>query len=267
VTGGKDGCVILKPISKIDEKPEQIKAHALFFGGITALCMSKTRTMLYTAGGDGSIMAWNYGGKPNPNQPVSSNDMNASVRQLPELARVPGSQIKLFKAILKEEFERKEKKAKEEFKEQMAGELSKIKDKLLALLAENDRVTDIEKLERDEFVIDVPRQSKVISEGDKECEDIRKEAEKTVLRLELLRNRVKKSTWDTMEEQQKAVKSIQNDTLVFNFPVRNREENEQRRFGQVCQMRKIELKERYTRLEKELKEGLDEAEFSSRSIE
>ena len=134
-------------------------------------------------------------------------------------------------------------------------------------MAENDRVTDIEKLERDEFVIDVPRQSKVISEGDKECEDIRKEAEKTVLRLELLRNRVKKSTWDTMEEQQKAVKSIQNDTLVFNFPVRNREENEQRRFGQVCQMRKIELKERYTRLEKELKEGLDEAEFSSRSIE
>jgi len=54
---------------------------------------------------------------------------------------------------------------------------------------------------------------------------------------------------------------------VFNYPVRNREENEQRRFGQVCQMRKIELKERYTRLEKELKEGLDEAEFSSRSIE
>lgn len=107
----------------------------------------------------------------------------------------------MFKAILKEEFERKEKKAKEEFKEQMVGELNKIKDKLLALLAENDRVTDIEKLERDEFVIDVPRQSKVISEGEKECSDIRNEAEKTVLRLELLRDRVKASTWDTMEEQ------------------------------------------------------------------
>jgi len=39
----------------------------------------------------------------------------------------------------------------------MVAELSKIKDKLLALLAENDRVTDIEKLERDEFVIDVAR--------------------------------------------------------------------------------------------------------------
>jgi hypothetical protein len=109
---------------------------------------------------------------------------------------------------LREEFERKEKKAKEEFKESMVGELSKIKDKLLALLAENDRVTDIERLERDEFVIDVPRRDKVRGEGEKECEDIRKEAEKTVLRLELLRDRVKHSTWDTMEVQQKAVKSI-----------------------------------------------------------
>ena len=144
----------------------------------------------------------------------------------------------------------------------MVGELSKIKDRLLALLAENDRVTDIERLERDEFVIDVPRKDKVRGEGEKECEDIRKEAEKTVLRLELLRDRVKQSTWDTMEVQQKAVKSIQSDTLVFNYPVRNREGPETRRLGQVVNMRKIELKERFNRAEKELKEGLDEAEFS-----
>jgi hypothetical protein len=41
----------------------------------------------------------------------------------------------------------------------------------------------------------------VNEEAEKECEEIREEAEKTVLRLELLRNRVKKSTWDTMEQQ------------------------------------------------------------------
>jgi hypothetical protein len=77
--------------------------------------------------------------------------------------------------------------------------LTLIKDKLFALLAENERVTDIERLERDEYIIDVDRRDKVFVEGEKECEEIRKEAEKTVLRLELLRERVKKSTWDTME--------------------------------------------------------------------
>ena len=58
-------------------------------------------------------------------------------------------------------------------------------------MAENERVTDIERLERDEFVIDVERKDRVFNEGENECEDIRREAEKTVLRLELLRERVK----------------------------------------------------------------------------
>jgi hypothetical protein len=33
--------------------------------------------------------------------------------------------------------------------------LTGIKDKLMALLAENETVTDIERLERDEFIVDV----------------------------------------------------------------------------------------------------------------
>jgi len=38
-------------------------------------------------------------------------------------------------------------------------ELNGIKDSLRDLLEENDRVTDIEKLVRDEFVVDVSRKS------------------------------------------------------------------------------------------------------------
>lgn len=63
--------MLLKHLSNPNEEAEQIKAQALFFGGITSLCLSRSRTMLYTAGGDGAIMAWKYGGKPNPNQPIT----------------------------------------------------------------------------------------------------------------------------------------------------------------------------------------------------
>ena len=69
----------------------------------------------------------------------------------------------------------------------MMKELSKIKDELMTLIAENIRCTEIEKLERDEFVIDINRRDQVNEEAEKECEEIRQEAEKTVLRLELLR--------------------------------------------------------------------------------
>jgi len=37
------------------------------------------------------------------------------------------------------------------------SELNVIKNKLFELLDENDKVTDIEKLERDEFIIDVDK--------------------------------------------------------------------------------------------------------------
>lgn len=128
--------------------------------------------------------------------------------KLPELERVTISKIRVFSKILEEQFMQKEEGKKQEFRQAMLQELEKVKDKLMVLLEENERVTDIERLERDEFVIDVSRKNKVEGEGDLECSEIRKEAEKTVLRLELLRDRVKKSTWDTMEVHQKAIKSI-----------------------------------------------------------
>jgi hypothetical protein len=40
-------------------------------------------------------------------------------------------------------------------------ELNKIKDGLMTLIAENERCTEIEKLERDEFVIDIDRKDQV----------------------------------------------------------------------------------------------------------
>jgi cell division protein ZapA (FtsZ GTPase activity inhibitor) len=69
-------------------------------------------------------------------------------------------------------------------------ELKVIKNKLHDLLAENEKVTDIERLERDDFVIDVERGEQINHEGEQICEEIRKEAEKTTLKLELLKERV-----------------------------------------------------------------------------
>lgn len=123
-------------------------------------------------------------------------------------------------------------------------ELMEIKKGLMTLLSENERVTDLERLDRDEFVIDVKRKDQVFDEGEKECEEIRKEAEKTVLRLQLLRERVKQSTWDTMEVPQKAIQSIQSDTLIFNYPIRERNPAELRRLTQVESMRKVEIREK-----------------------
>lgn len=116
ITGGKDGNVLLRRVSNPSEQPTNIKAHSVFSGGISAICVSQNKTTLYTAGGDGSIFSWNIGGKPTTQAVTSNVSANAAIKKLPELMKVHGSQIKLYKQILKEEFEIKEEAAKEEFK-------------------------------------------------------------------------------------------------------------------------------------------------------
>jgi hypothetical protein len=224
--------------------------------------MSLNRSTIYSAGGDGSIMAWTYGGKPNPNQPIHSNTNDPVLASLPLVERCAVSKIKLFTQLLREEFMAREEAKKQQFRGVMLEELEQIKAKLMDLLEENERVTDIERLDRDEFIIDEKRMENVVNEGVKESEEIRKEAEKTVLRLELLRERVMESTWNTMQTQQTAIKSIQGDTLIFNYPVRKRLPQELRRLDQIKTMRVIELREKMKRLESQLRESLDEEEFT-----
>lgn len=181
---------------------------------------------------------------------------------MPTLERAPIEKIRLFGEVLEDEFRKETEGAKEAFRQTLIGELAQIKDNLLQLLAENEVATDLERLERDEFVIDCKRRDRIEQEGEQECSEIRKEAEKTVLRLELLRERVKESTWDKMEVQSRAVKSIQSDTLIFNYPVRKRENNEMRVLNIVINQRRMELQEKLSRLESGLKESLEEEEFS-----
>lgn len=64
-TGGKDGIIKLRNRSRVSASDE-IKAHAIHTGGVTALCFSKFRTIVYSAGGDGQFLVWNIGSNPNP---------------------------------------------------------------------------------------------------------------------------------------------------------------------------------------------------------
>jgi len=143
--------------------------------------------------------------------------------------------------------------------------LKDIQKKLRDLLDENETVTDIERLERDDFVVDLIKQTQFIEEGDNVCMDIRKEAEKTNLKLELLRKRIEESTWAKMNEHSTAMKSIQNDNLVYNFSVRHKTAQETKTLAMLVVQRKIELMEKYRRMENKLKECINMRDFSHMS--
>lgn len=115
---------------------------------------------------------------------------SGEIAQMPTLNPLNVEDMKLFTDVMQEEFESANAEKKQIFKKQIMEQLGVIQSKLKELLHENNTVTEIEKLERDEFVIDVEKQDQFIQEGDNVCNDIRNEADKTNLRLELLRERV-----------------------------------------------------------------------------
>lgn len=145
----------------------------------------------------------------------------------PTLAKYRGEdqlsleELPLCRDIMIEAFHRNKAASKEAFRQEILSDLSKIRDKLNALLHENSAVTDIEKLERAEFVIDQGREVRYNDEEGAVCKEIREEAQKTILKFELLRERVMQSTHDTMKVKATACKSLMSDTLLHNYAVRD----------------------------------------------
>ena len=105
-TGGRDGNFILRNLTNIAQSNE-IKGHAVYSGGVTALTFSNARSTLYTAGGDGAFFAWTVGGKPNPNHPIILEIVEGEeLEKIEQIDDMPQSEIRPFREILEEQFHR-----------------------------------------------------------------------------------------------------------------------------------------------------------------
>jgi len=130
---------------------------------------------------------------------VDSADGTPEIAKINTVQELQYEEIKYVIKIIEEEIDRANEDTKRKFKLEIMNELAKIQNKLQEILAENEKVVDIEKLERDEFVVDVERQLEFIELGENTCNEIKQDAEKETLKLQLLREIVQKNTYDTME--------------------------------------------------------------------
>ena len=94
------------------------------------------------------------------------------------------------------------------------------------------------------------------------CKDIRDEAEKTILKFELLRERVIDSTYNQMKSQAKACRSLMSEVLLHNYSIRSRSDNERTLLKQIVIQRKLELSGKYARQDKKANEAINETDFS-----
>lgn len=115
-TGGRDGVIKLRNRQRI-RAVDDVKAHAVFNGGVTALCYSNTRSVIYSGGGDGQFLVWNLGSNPNPAQPIEAEDGGSD--DIPNVKPVKDSQAIHFMKDLEEEFLKSEIPRKEEYRNMM----------------------------------------------------------------------------------------------------------------------------------------------------
>ena len=148
-SGGKDGALILRPLSHTEfGDSRKIVAHSILSGGVFAIHHSRTREILYSTGGDGSIMIWATSpGETYPKQAQAAPDVGtAEIAKLREMEFTTFDNLRLFKDLMLEAFHKANESKKDRWHKDIMLELNVIRSKLIGLLNENKTVTDIEKL-------------------------------------------------------------------------------------------------------------------------
>jgi hypothetical protein len=262
VSGSKDGTYQVRMLSSL-EQPKEGKSHSVHQGGITAISFSSNRNVIYIGGGDGSFMTINMSKELPPNAPITPlpEDFDETLRNLPEIKEDIPDKIMLDK--WKEEQIAREKEQKQKLKVNIQQELLNIKNSLKTLLDKNNEAQNIEKLDREEFLIDKARKTRLLEDCEHESIRLRKIAARENLRNEVLWNRLKEHTWDTMEIQSTGCCSLFTDQILFNFQIRKQTEKESDYYTKLVNARRLEIKDMMERKAEELL--VDTKDFSTES--
>ncbi|XP_039770247.1 cilia- and flagella-associated protein 43 isoform X2 [Ornithorhynchus anatinus] len=156
-----------------------------------------------------------------------SSSMNVEVE-------IPWLQKKTDEAIQTEiqQFSGKKKELKKRIKQ-----LSK---RIQEMMQENELVSDIAKLEQQEFSLDTEERERLHAQSEKEVEMIRKEAEMENLAKCYLRDVIKEECWDSMFVKGRALRCFHVACEVQNYPMKERTEKEMKDLERVLHQKKIE---------------------------
>jgi len=152
-------------------------------------------------------------------------------------AQAATSDLLALRVAMREETEaRKDRKA-------FRHELAQIKEELEELLATNEGKPEIEKLEREEFVIDEEGKVEVESRFQLQAEERKQQLQSMIDAVSLEAARVKEEGFDSMEEPFWAVHGLKSATTVESMPICKVTPDEARQLDRVTTMRRVEQEE------------------------
>ncbi|KAM4036639.1 cilia- and flagella-associated protein 43 [Anomaloglossus baeobatrachus] len=148
-------------------------------------------------------------------------------------------------------------------KKSLKNGIKELRQKIQAMMRENESLPDVEKLDQQEFNLDTEEQERLRDESDQEVERFRREIEQINLSKQYLREIIKKECWDSMSVKGRSVVSFHTEHEVTNYPLRERTTKELEDIGRVLNAKKMEsldLKIRKEIVEVQAKIGTEEEE-------
>ncbi|EGR30550.1 hypothetical protein IMG5_129360, partial [Ichthyophthirius multifiliis] len=258
ISGSQDGTVFLRNLDKLQDI-QQIKAHNWKNKGVCSLCFSKKYKILYTGGYDGSFFIWNL-----ENRLMLQNLQNQQKNQsenMQEIEDQEDEKVRYYQKVLEEEFIKSQKEIREKQKQEIIGNLNSIKQKLRKLIQDNENADELEKLNRDEFVIDIETKNQILEAGKYQRQQLKSLAKRENYKQEILHQKIKEKTWDTMKVQLKGINGLKSNQLLYNFHIRNRTEEELQQLKFVKEFRRLEIREKKQRKENSVPEIIQIEDF------
>eukprot|EP01147_Barroeca_monosierra_P003450 gene3450-6086_t len=125
--------------------------------------------------------------------------------------------------------------------EELYAEISSVRQKLQALIDENETAIEEEKLPREDFVLDMDQNRRLKASLEAAVSDRQRAIENEILKEQYLRSIVKDQCWDTMEVPGKRLYGFDSKLEVVNFPLRKLTLAEKNTYKRIIGLRRTEM--------------------------
>ncbi|KAM4748788.1 cilia- and flagella-associated protein 43 [Rhinophrynus dorsalis] len=118
--------------------------------------------------------------------------------------------------------------------------IKQLRTTIQAMMRENEMLPDIEKLDQQEFNLDMEEQERLRIESEKEVTRVKQEIELENLSKRYLAEIIKTECWDSMAVKGRSIMAFHTGYEVRNYPLKERTSKELEDFARVLNLKKIE---------------------------
>jgi len=233
-SGAPDGKLLVRLVEN-PERTVSCTPHHYQTGGCSNVVFSTNSQYLLTAGDSGTLTCWEwqFTGHGSAKGSTAMEYAQRYMRSLEALhsrenATLDGMSAaecswgkeedseKTWLEMAEEEAHKAEDEKYAEIKTQLRQEISELREKVIAMIAANEQLPDIERLERHNFILDTEEYQRLQAEEDQLIEKVQEELELSNLTKMFLRERIKEECWSNMTVKGKVVKVSHESLLTIN---------------------------------------------------